>query len=142
MKYYKLIIRIQVLILIITSCEPSTTENTTKLEVADRAHTSLHFPADTTKLWISDGATERDTVAIFCQGGPNDYLKFEKESRTSWRYLPNYDNYLRIHLHQANTYWAEMFLFDGDFTMEMARAEVDNTSEMLSRAIDYYKSKG
>ncbi|MEE9373721.1 MAG: hypothetical protein V3V00_11780 [Saprospiraceae bacterium] len=106
------------------------------------AYSPTIFPQDTTKLWVADGNIENEIVAIFCQGGPKDVLSFAEKGKTSWRYLPNYDDYYRIHLHQANTYNPDIFRFKGEFTMKMAKKEVDNTSEMLYRAIKYYKDKG
>lgn len=100
------------------------------------------LPEDTTKLWLAEGDPSNQIVTIFLQGGPKDDLDFETRGKSSWRYLPDYKNYYSIHLHQANTWNTDIFRYNGEFTMDMARVEVDNTSEMLYRAIKYFKDKG
>ena len=99
------------------------------------------IPQDTTMLWVADGNPSKDTVAILLQGGPKDELSFISQRKTQWRYLPNYDEFYRVHLHQANTLNPGMFYSDGKFTMEMARKEIDHTSEMVYRVIKYFKDR-
>ncbi len=100
------------------------------------------LPKDTTKLWVEDGNIESDTVLIVCQGGPSKNLTFIEKGRTSYRYIPNYSNYRIVYLHQAQTLNKEIFDYKEEFSLEMAEKEVDNTSEMLYRALDYFKAKG
>ncbi|CAM1353370.1 hypothetical protein [Tenacibaculum insulae] len=100
------------------------------------------IPKDITKLWVAEGDSTKQIVIIFLQGGPKDELDFEKNKKSHWRHLPNYKNYYSIHLHQANTFNPKMFTYDCNFTMKMARKEVNNTSEMLSKAIKHFKEKG
>jgi len=100
------------------------------------------MPKDTTKLWIAEGDSTKQIVTIFLQGGPKDELDFKTRGKSSWRYLPDYKEYYSIHLHQANTLNSAMFTYDCDFSMKMAKAEVDNTSEILYRAIKYFKDQG
>ncbi|RMA58017.1 hypothetical protein [Ulvibacter antarcticus] len=97
------------------------------------------LPSDTTKLWLAEGDPTNQIVTIFLQGGPKDDLDFETRKKSSWRYLPEYDKYYAIHLHQSNTLNPAMFAYDCDFTMAMARKEVDNSSEILYRAIKHFK---
>lgn len=108
----------------------------------DFSYPETILPDDVTKLWIAEGDSTKQIVTIFLQGGPKDELDFEKSKKSHWRYLPNYEDYYAIHLHQANTFNPKMFTYDCDFTMKMARAEVDKTSEMLYRAIKYFKDQG
>lgn len=100
------------------------------------------MPTDTTKLWAAAGNPEQEKVLILLQGGPKGSLNFERRGSSSWRYLPNYEQYYRIHLHQSSTYNPEMFEYTDEFSLEMAKTEVDNSSEMLLRAIQYFKDKG
>lgn len=99
------------------------------------------FPQDTTELWIEDGNPKSDTVIIICQGGPSKQLTFVEKGRTSYRYIPNYSNYRIAYLHQAQTWNKAIFNFQDEFTLEMAEKEIQNSSEMLHRAVRYFKSK-
>lgn len=116
----------------------SSTAQTTKIE---RAYPETILPQDTSKLWVSAGDPAKDIVLILLQGGPKDQLGFAKHGRTTWRYLPDYDQYYRVHLHQATTYNTKIFEYEKEFSLDMAKLEVDNTSEMLYRAIQYFKSR-
>lgn len=98
--------------------------------------------SDTTKLWVENGNIESDTVLIICQGGPSKNLTFIENGRTSYRYIPNYSNYRIAYLHQAQTLNQEMFDYKGEFTVQMAEKEVDNTAEILYRALDYFDQIG
>ncbi|MFK7907987.1 MAG: hypothetical protein AB8B69_22840 [Chitinophagales bacterium] len=99
------------------------------------------LPSDTSKLWVAAGNPEQEVVLILLQGGPKDYLGFVDKGKTSWRYLPNYEQYYRVHLHQANTYNPKIFEYNDSFTLKMAKTEVDNTSEMLYQTIKYFKDR-
>lgn len=136
----KHIINILVLVAILTSCKSNR-------ESGNSGATQLSYPKtiipkDTTNLWVEDGNIEKDTVLIICQGGPAKNLTFVENGRTSYRYIPNYSNYHIVYLHQAQTLNKKMFDYNGEFTFEMAEQEVNNTSEMLYRALDYFKAKG
>jgi hypothetical protein len=106
------------------------------------SYSKTSFPLDTTQLWAKDGNMESDTVLLICQGGPAKNLTFIEKGRTSYRYIPNYSNYYIAYLHQAQTWNKEIFHFKTQFTLEMAKKEVDNTAEILFRALQYFKSKG
>jgi pimeloyl-ACP methyl ester carboxylesterase len=93
-------------------------------------------------LWAEDGNQESDTVLLICQGGPSKNLTFIEKGRTSYRYIPNYANYHIAYLHQAQTLNKKLFEYNGEYTFEMAAKEVDNTSEILYRALHYFKTKG
>ena len=99
-------------------------------------------PTDTTALWISDSTAESDTVLIYSQGGPTDSLGFERDGRTSLRYLPGYERYAVKYVHQAQTINPEMYTPREDFTVAEAARAVRATSEMLHRAIRYHKDRG
>lgn len=113
-----------------------------KNKITNTAYQETTLPKDTTKLWVAEGDPTKQIVTIFLQGGPKDHLSYGMPGKTSWRYLPNFDEYYHIHLHQTNTINEKMFQPTGEFTMEMARKEVDVTSEILYRAIKYFKDKG
>ena len=99
------------------------------------------LPEDTTQLWVSEGMENSDTVLILCQGGPKDHLSFEKKGKVIWRYLPNYERKNIVHLHQAQTLNSALFDFEGDFTKKIANQEVKTTSEILFRAVQYFKNR-
>lgn len=124
-----------------SKAQESSTINKTNKEI-EFTYPKTIIPQDTTKLWIAEGDATKQIVTIFLQGGPKDDLDFETRGKSSWRYLPDYKEYYSIHLHQANTWNTDIFRYDGEFTMDMARVEVDNTSEMLYRAIKHFKDKG
>lgn len=100
------------------------------------------FPTDTTQLWATDGTINSDTVLLICQGGPAQELTFLEKGRTSYRYIPNYSNYHIAYVHQAQTLNNKMFRYKKDFNIEMANKEVDNSSEILYRSLQYFKSRG
>lgn len=128
------------IISILVSCK--TKQNGKSTDLIEFSYPKTILPKDTTKLWAEDGNIENDTVLIICQGGPSKNLTFVEKGRTSYRYIPNYSNHHIVYLHQAQTFNKEMFDYKGEFTLEMAEKEVDNTSEMLYRALDYFKTKG
>lgn len=99
------------------------------------------FPKDTTQLWIPDGDKSKDTVLIVGEGGPKNNLDFESNGRVYWEYLKTYNNYYTAVIHQSTSY--NKSIFDAtDFDFEDAATETDNTSEILYRAIKYFKDRG
>ncbi|MEM6377899.1 MAG: hypothetical protein AAF705_06785 [Bacteroidota bacterium] len=106
-----------------------------------RQYQATVFPQDTSQLWIGDGDINRDTVLIVGEGGPKRHLDFESNGRVYWEYLPNQDHYYIAVVHQSSTYNSTIFGAT-DFTLEDAFKEVDNTSEILFRAIKYFKNRG
>ncbi|MFK7811112.1 MAG: hypothetical protein AB8B59_01380 [Maribacter sp.] len=99
------------------------------------------LPNDTTNLWMSEGAIESDTVLILGDGGPKNQLDYEFDGKIGMSYLPNFKSYYIVNLHQASTYNKEIFNWQNEFTLEMAKKEVDNSSEIMSRAINYFKDR-
>ena len=137
----QILIKLSIITLLITACsKPKSVINVDKNITFSYPKTEI--PKEDTKLWIADGDSTKQTVAIFLQGGPKDVLNFEKKKKSVWRYLPDYEDYYRIHLHQAQTLNPGIFTSESEFTMDMARVEVDNTSEILYRAIKHFKAKG
>ncbi|WP_452225140.1 hypothetical protein [Lacinutrix chionoecetis] len=134
-----IVLTLSIILIAFTACKTSQPSNGSN---PDFSYPETILPKDTSKLWVAEGDSTKQIVAIFLQGGPKDELDFEKREKSVWRYLPNFEDYYSIHLHQANTYNPKMFTYDCNFTMKMARKEVDNTSEMLYRAIKYFKNQG
>jgi len=128
------------LVSILTSCK--TNQNGENNKSVEFSYPKTVLPEDTTRLWAEDGNIKSDTVLIICQGGPSKNLTFKEKGRTSYRYIPNYSNYHIAYLHQAQTLNKEMFDYKGEFSLEMAEKELDNTSEMLYQTLDYFKAKG
>lgn len=124
--------------LVIYSCENKIVKD--QLTLDKEGYTAIKFPKDTTKLWVSSGDPSKDTVLIIGEGGPKNFLDFEANGRVYWEYLPGYENYQFVVVHQASTY--NKTIFDaGDFTVNDAEKEVDNSSEMLYRTIKYFKDR-
>lgn len=126
-----------IFIAILSSCKTNQKET----DSVEFSYPQTILPNDTTQLWAKDGNLESDTVLIICQGGPSKALTFVEKGKTSYRYIPNYSNYYIAYLHQAQTLNNKMFDFNGQFTIEMAKKEVDNTSEILYRALDFFKKR-
>lgn len=130
---------ITLLLLICTACQ--VTENKTEVAPVERgSYSRTVFPQDTTELWIGDGDLSKDTVLIVGEGGPKNNLDFASNGRVYWEYLPNQSDYYIAVVHQSSSYNSSIFDSE-DFTMEDAYHEVDNTSEMLHRAIKYFKDR-
>lgn len=100
------------------------------------------FPKDTTELWISEGDIKRDTVFIVAEGGPHNQLDFEWGGKTVWSRLPDFFNYYRVHIFQSTMLNKDIYHWRQEFTKEMAQKELDNSTEILSRAIYFWKSRG
>lgn len=94
--------------------------------------------------WVSDLQTniDSDHVMIILQGGPREYLYFVKDGRTLSRYLPGYKDMHAVYLHQSQTYNTTVFHAGLEFSIEDAQVEARVTTEMLSKAIDYFKEHG
>lgn len=99
-----------------------------------------NFPKDTTQLWLSDNYKERDTVLIVGEGGPKISLEYENTGKIHWEYLNNFGNYQTIVMQQSTTYNKSIFNAE-NFKIYDAIVEINNTSEMLYRAIKYYKDR-
>jgi hypothetical protein len=139
MKALKSILTISILLSLVASCSIDKKEIKPTKENANYAPTIL--PKDTTKLWMSEGSIKSDTILILGDGGPKNQLDYEFNGKISMRYLPNFKNYFVVNLHQSSTYNKEIFNWKEGFTLEMAKKEVENSSEMLYRTIKYFKDR-
>jgi len=99
------------------------------------------FPKDSTQLWLSEGNIKSDTVFIVAEGGPHNQLDFEWGGQTVWSRLPDFFQYYRIHILQSTMLNKDIYHWKNEFTEEMARKELDNSTEILARAIDYWKAR-
>jgi len=104
-------------------------------------YTPTLLPSDTTSLWIGDGDFQADTVLIIGEGGPKSSLDFATKGRAYWEYLPNQKAYYFAVVHQANTLNASMMSCP-DFTVENAHYEVQQTIEIIRRAVQYFRDRG
>ena len=116
-------------------------QETTNTQYETNNYSKTIFPKDTTQLWLGEGNIKSDTVLILCEGGPATMINFDIDGKSIWRYLPDYRNYYKVFVHQAQTYNRTMFDFKRQFTLKDAQTEVDNTIEMLNQAIQYFKSR-
>ena len=134
------------LIILNTSCNSAESKPTI---AQSKVHSSIQMnysptvlPKDTTKLWLSEGSKNRDTVLIIGDGGPKNQLDYEYNGKIAMAYLPNFKNYYNVNLHQAASYNREIFKWENEFTLEMAEKETENTTEMMHRAVKYFKDRG
>jgi len=116
-------------------------ENTVPQPIVDTNYTPTVMPQDTTKLWLSEGNIENDTVLIMGDGGPQNQLNFEYSGKVDWSYLNTFKNYYFVSLHQSSTYNPDIFNWKESFTLEDGIKEIDNSSEMMYRAIKYFKDR-
>ena len=140
MKIMKAIMLASIVLILVNSCQ---NENSQELKNENRSTINYQptvFPKDTTKLWLSNGLKERDTVLIVGEGGPKNNLDFDSTGRIYWEYLPNFKNYYTVVIHQSTTYNKTIFGAT-DFSLNEAKNEVDNTSEILHRTIKYFKDR-
>lgn len=99
------------------------------------------LPRDTSLLWIGDGAFSSDTVLIIGEGGPKYCLDFAAKGRAYWEYLPNHKDYYFAVVQQANTLNHKV-LTCPDFTVQDAQYEVQQTIEIIRRAVQYFQDRG
>ncbi|WP_298313897.1 hypothetical protein [uncultured Aquimarina sp.] len=127
-----------------TSTKNTIAENTVALykEPIKHNYAPTVLSKDTTRLWLAEGSIEKDTVLILGDGGPKNLLDYEFNGKIAMAYLPNFKNYYNVNLHQATTYNKEIFNWKDEFTLDMAEKETTNTSEIMYRAIKYFKDRG
>ncbi|MEL6811367.1 MAG: hypothetical protein AAFP76_08545 [Bacteroidota bacterium] len=134
-----------ILLITMGACESHTKEIATLYpedpEIENHNYSPTTFPQDTTQLWIGEGAMDRDTVFIAADGGPKNQLDYDFNGKTQWTYVPGFKNYIFVNVHQSSTYNPEIFNWTKEFTLEDGIREVDNSSEMLYRAIKYFKDR-
>ncbi len=92
------------------------------------------------KLWLADGDAQSDTVVIFCQGGPSNSLDFTPGERTNWRYLPGYEGYYKIFLHQYSTLYPDIFNYN-NFTKNEAQKVTEYSVNMIAKTVETFKNK-
>jgi pimeloyl-ACP methyl ester carboxylesterase len=100
------------------------------------------LPADTTQLWFTPDSLIREMVIIDCPGGPDSLLEFQPRHRQRYRYLPGYERFSIISMYQAQSFNNSLYRYTDEFTFEDAAYEVAITSEMLQRAILFFKARG
>lgn len=100
------------------------------------------LPQDIEMLWLSEGNESSDTVLLVCQSGPKAKLEFAEKRRSSHKYLPNFREYQIVHLHQAQTWNAEIYTYEDVFNYSMAERENRKSTEILARAIKHFKKRG
>lgn len=127
-------------LVLLSIANPIHAQNSINKEVDSPTYRPTVLPKDTCQLWIGDGDIDADTVLIVGEGGPKRHLDFEASGRVYWEYLPGHERYYIAVVHQSSTYNPSIFGAT-DFSLEDAFHEVDNTSEMLYRAIQYFKDR-
>ncbi|TMM52179.1 hypothetical protein FEE95_21055 [Maribacter algarum] len=112
-----------------------------KISIKEVNYSPTVFPEDTTKLWMSEGSIANDTVLIMGDGGPTNQLGYDYNGKIDWMYLNSFKNYHFVSLHQSSTYNPDIFNWQKSFTLEDGIKEIDNSSEMMYRAIKYFKDR-
>lgn len=132
------------IIAFVTSCDSKNSQKTveTAKKEKDLNYMPTIFPKDTTSLWIGEGNINSDTVFIVGEGGPHNQLDFEWGGKTVWSVLPDFFSYYRVHIFQSTMINKDIYNWKQEFTEDMARKELDNSTEILARAIKYWKDRG
>lgn len=110
-------------------------------EATQKNYAPTVMPTDTTALWLSEGNIKNDTVLIMGDGGPQNQLNYEYNGKVEWSYLNTFKNYYFVSLHQSSTYNPGIFNWKESFTLDDGIKEIDNSSEMMYRAIKYFKDR-
>jgi len=105
---------------------------------------STKMPETLDKLGVHDETTNasKQTVLIILQGGPHEELAFVRDGRTLFRYLPDYQNYSVVYLHQSQTINPSVMRAGSEFSIEDAKKEVAMSAAILSKAIEGYHALG
>ncbi|MBX2877910.1 MAG: hypothetical protein KTR30_37675 [Saprospiraceae bacterium] len=111
-------------------------------ESSEASYPATTFPADTTALWLSEGPLTADTVLIIGEGGPHNALDFEWRGETVWSGLPQYKSYYRAHILQSTMLNKQIYENTKGFSEENGELEADNSTEILNRAVRYFKERG
>ncbi|MFP2997121.1 hypothetical protein ABN763_14485 [Spongiivirga sp. MCCC 1A20706] len=138
------LIVLALILLSVLSCDqniskPKSKEKIDTQEPSNYAPTT--FTKDTTKLWMAEGNIENDTVLIMGDGGPKNQLDYAYNGKIAWSYLNNFKNYYFVSLHQSTTYNLEIFNWKKSFDLEDGIKEINNSTEMMYRAIKYFKDR-
>lgn len=110
-------------------------------ENLEASYPATVFPVDTTALWLSEGPLSADTVLIIGEGGPHNALDFEWGGETVWSGLPDYHSYYRAHILQSTMLNKRIYENTKGFSLEDGELEADNSTEILSRAVRYFKDR-
>lgn len=108
---------------------------------AEASYPATSFPEDTTLLWLAEGPIAADTVLIIGEGGPHNALDFEWGGETVWSGLPNYKSYYRAHILQSTMLNKSIYENTKGFSDEDGELEADNSTEILDRAVEYFKDR-
>jgi len=136
----KSILAILVIFLILTAFKTKKGIKINSDKNIDTKYKPTILPKDTTKLWVRDSSIEKDTVLIVGEGGPKHSLDFASNGRVYWEYLNNFNNYQTVVIHQSSTYNTSIFNAQ-NFTLKDGYKEAGISSEILYRAIKYFKDR-
>lgn len=143
MHYRKSLAYTLVFILAIIGCTPSADQEdrTSFIKNTEASYPATTFPEDTTLLWLSEGPAAADTVLIIGEGGPHNALDFEWGGETVWSGLPDYKRFYRAHILQSTMLNKSIYENTKGFSEEDGELEADNSTEILNRAIQYFKQR-
>jgi hypothetical protein len=122
---------------IATACVPNASQEQVNQQ---SSYQQTVLPNNAEMLGVHDEATDAESsiVLLILQGGPHDELAFVRDGRSIFRYLPNYQKYNVVYLHQSQTINPDLMKAGRDFTLADAEKEVEISAQILSQAISYY----
>jgi len=126
------------ILLISIACTSDIAQQSTR---SNSSFSQTALPETIELLGVRDKSTNADSpiVLIILQGGPHDKLAFARDGRSIFRYLPNYQDYDVVYLHQSQTINPGIMSAGPDFAIEDAETEFAISAKILSTAINDYR---
>lgn len=128
------------IILLLASCLKEQKNNKKHPEVIKSE--DIYKDTKLTDFWVMDANAKSDTIIIMNAGGPKWELDILSKGKTIYRYVPNYKNYGFVYVHQAQTIDNRIQNQSRILTLEEAKEETNNNTEILHKTITYFKELG
>jgi len=128
-----------ILVIAVISCQSEKKEISKNENLKNKPAESL-IESDTS-LWVTDGNMKNDTILLISQGGPKWYLDIEEHGKTNYRYIPKYSDFGIAFIHQSQTLDDRILNSKTVISLKEAKQEVEKNSNMLDKAITYFKRK-
>ncbi|MGB5928354.1 MAG: hypothetical protein WBH03_09260, partial [Cyclobacteriaceae bacterium] len=105
-----------------------------------RNYVPTEIPGDTTDLVIANGNISNDQAYIYVQGGPN-YVLFT-DTFNPLLEIEDSESLLKVYPQQSQIINTSAFAAKPTLTKKQASYELDQSVEILSRTISYFKNQG
>jgi len=128
-----------VLVLTVLSCKQ---ESKVKVAANNNVKEDSKKSSIANKVWATDGSMQSDTVLVICAGGPKWQMDILKSGKTNYRYIPGYDTYGIVYVHQTQTIDESLFNKTEVLSLEESKKQVVKNSDMLEQAIIHFKDLG